>query len=55
MMPRVTAPATVRVTGDFIICSKVLGGCFVARAAGCTGAGAGAHCVPGSPVACCAA
>jgi len=52
-MPRVTAPATVRVTGDFIICSKVLGGGFAPRAAGCAGAGAGVHCGAGSPVACC--
>ena len=26
MIPRVTAPATVRVTGDFMICSNVVGG-----------------------------
>jgi hypothetical protein len=42
MSPRVIAPATVRVTGDFIICSKAPGGSFPARLAGAGAAEVGA-------------
>lgn len=37
MIPRVTAPATVRVTGDLRISSNVDGGAFPARGAGADG------------------
>lgn len=49
MIPRVTAPATVRVTGDFMICSNVDGGAFAARPAGVVAVPAGAL----SAAACC--
>src|SRR5687768_12738260 len=43
IIPRVTAPATVRATGDFRTCSNVLGGSFALRRPARAGGAAGSE------------